>query len=164
MEKTDIDNLVHTIEKNIERNCEENEDAITNRIDLLEQRLIEIIQNKVVNEIEKETEIETEINEDEDEETNGNGNGDDLRRSMSEKFDVSKTKTANPDTVMDKVTVVESVLIDTNMRMETLEKTVKTMGDKLNDLVKVNNAILKRLESGAQFSGKKNKMDIKGFV
>jgi len=174
-----IDDLIYAVEKNIERNCEDTEYAITKRIALLEKRLTSLIKNRTKEaepapaDVVKKTvpadvikkAVATDDDDDGDEgEEEGDGEGegdedgegegdaeegDDLRQSMSEKFELPvKLEDA-------KVSVLEGVILDVNIRVEELEGATKLLSVKINELIKVNNALLKRLEGGAQFSKKK---------
>jgi len=124
-----MEEVIFSIKKNIESNSEQSEDSILNRFSQLERLVCQALG------------IEPPINEEEDD-----GEEDEsLSKSIADKFNIPEIKSiSNTSEVLNNM---ESNILDTNCRLENLETSIGHLQLKINDLIKVNNAILKRLET-----------------
>jgi len=128
------DNIISELEHHIDRNSEETEKNIINRIKKLEKRLVKLFGEK------------DEITSSDDED--GGDGGDDGKVNGNKK---TQTMTDSDD-VSGSIKNMDSNIFEIVGRINKVEKDINGLGNKLNDLIKVNNAILKRLEGGAQYS------------
>lgn len=184
------DTIILQLEHHIDRNSEETEKNIIRRINVLEKCLIKLLDknnNTLDNKINKHNKDDSETNDneddnanddedqdvDEDEDDKGINNcdkdeeaeeveGDDetSKQSISEKFKLPElVGEKNVDGITD-LNMVKTNILDVVFRVDEMEKKMRIVASKLNDLIKVNNAILRRLVDGAQYSqfSKKNKM------
>ena len=142
MQKISID-----IQKNTDDNGEQTENNIKERIDILEQHIDDLFKSKSFKTT-KDTDSGEEYDEDSDE-----GEDENLAQSMASKF----SQPIQEENASEVMTNIESNILDTNLRIEGLENTVKIIRGKMNELIKVNNAILKRLESTNPNFDKKTK-------
>lgn len=129
VDKTFLNNFSYGLLQSIDKNSEETESGIINRIEQLERVLYKSYYPKVKEESEsKEEEEETEC---------------DLNSSMAGKFTPPPEKPVN---IEEKVTTLESQILEIDLKVDEMVKILKSTHSKINSLVKVNNAILRKLE------------------
>jgi hypothetical protein len=131
-----LDEFVFSIKKNIESNSEQTEDSILNRFSRLEKLIYKVLGENCT------LLISDDECEDEDEENDDKLNNEDTK--IADKFKLPKVKTNRS---LDTINNIESNILDTNCRLENLENSIGGIQVKINELIKVNNAILKRLET-----------------
>lgn len=129
--------LSFDIQKNIEANCEQTEEKLFEKMDEIDDKLAKILKL-----IEGE-----ENNENEEESSDENGT------SIADKFAIPEEK---EELTSEAMSNMETNILDTNLKVEALENTVRNMYRKINELIKVNNAILKKMENNSSKNVEKN--------
>ncbi len=143
--KTDI---VNNDDNDNNDNNEDNEDNEDNNGDNEDNDNNEDNEDNENNEDNKKN-VEQNINEEEREQDDGN-----KTKLIADKFEIPSRLTERRTDIVARIKVMESMFVDTNLRLDEMDHTIKTFSTKINELIKVNNSILKRLESGAQLKKK----------